>query len=290
MTDQSLQNSDGLLALPIIQEAAKHYKLTEKAFAFTFRSVAMPSPHSEAEFVSCIMVAQAHGLNPLTREIYFMRTKGGGIQAIVGVDGWVRTCNEHPKFDGMEFVDQHDDKGALISTTCIVYRSDRKNPVKVTEYLDECRANGGPVWKTAPRRMLRHRALTQAARYAFGFAGIMDHDEFDQWQRMRDVTPAAAPAARMAPPAVDEIPEIPDEKPDTRSPQASESTSEEPDTKPDITDVEGVLAKLREELLGEKDDAIRHEIWDAHSDLIERLPDGDQRRAQAIFEGRESRA
>jgi hypothetical protein len=45
-----------------------------------------------------------------------------------------------------------------------------------------------------PSRMLRHRALMQATRYAVGFAGVMDQDEFDRWQDMRDVTPAKAVA------------------------------------------------------------------------------------------------
>ncbi len=41
--------------------------------------------------------------------------------------------------------------------------------------------------------MLRHRALIQCARLAFGFAGIMDPDEYQTWQETVDVTPAEAP-------------------------------------------------------------------------------------------------
>ena len=66
--------------------------------------------------------------------------------------------------------------------TCKMYRKDRTRPVAVTEYLDECLAVGGAVWKTNPKRMLRNRTYCQAARMAFGFAGIMEPDEFQQWQ------------------------------------------------------------------------------------------------------------
>jgi RecT family protein len=41
-------------------------------------------------------------------------------------------------------------------------------------------------WKKWPNRMLRHKAAIQCARYAFGFSGIMEPDEYE---RMKDVTP-----------------------------------------------------------------------------------------------------
>lgn len=189
MTTNGTSAPSGIYAVPAIIDMAGHYDLTTTVFVNTFRAVAMPTPHTEAEFLSCVLVAREHGLNPLTKEIYFMKTKGGAIQPIVSVDGWMRKLNEHPQFDGLEFEDRLDDAGKMISVTCVVYRKDRSRPIKVTEYLDECAASGGPVWTKSPKRMLRHRALTQAARYAIGFAGVMDHDEFEQWQAMRDVTP-----------------------------------------------------------------------------------------------------
>jgi hypothetical protein len=50
--------------------------------------------------------------------------------------------------------------------------------------MSECRRSTD-VWKQWPARMLRHKATIQAARYAFGFAGIMEQDEAE---RMVDVT------------------------------------------------------------------------------------------------------
>ena len=181
----------GVVALPAIISLAKVYDLDAAAFVYTFKAVAMPHPHSDPEFVSCCLVAQSHGLNPLTKEIYFMKTKAGGIQPIVSVDGWIKKCNEHPQFDGMEFEDIFSD-GKISAVRCTIHRKDRTRPTAVTEYMAECAGSTGP-WKSHPSRMLRHRALMQCARIAFGFAGIMDRDEFDQWSA-RDVTPDATPA------------------------------------------------------------------------------------------------
>lgn len=46
--------------------------------------------------------------------------------------------------------------------------------------MSECRrANVGP-WASHPRRMLRHKAMIQCARLAFGFGGIYDQDEAER--------------------------------------------------------------------------------------------------------------
>ncbi len=281
MNQEVKQDARGVEALPAVQALAKTYELNAAAFVYTFRTVAMPTPHTDAEFVSCCLVAKEHGLNPLTKEIYFMKTKSGQIQPIVSVDGWVRKCNEHPKFDGMEFSDVLSDKGELVAVTCTIHRSDRKHPTRVTEYLEDGLKVGGPVWKIVPRRMLRHRALTQAARYAFGFAGVMDRDEFDQWQAMRDITPAkAAPL------------EIPDDIPDGTSSPKAENTkpalAKEPDTEPDnqdeLADPEGFLAKLADDLalcssVDELDEIKQH-----NADLIERLPKSHKAKAQKMLD------
>jgi phage recombination protein Bet len=168
-----------------VTDLAAQYGLDASAFITTVRAVAMPKDHTDQELVSCLLVAHEHGLNPLTKEIFFMRTRAG-IQPIVSVDGWMRKCNEHPQFDGVEFEDVKDDN-KIIAMTCKMFRKDRKHPIAVTEYLDECLAGGGAVWKTHPKRMLRNRSYCQAARMAFGFAGIMEPDEFNQWQANPDL-------------------------------------------------------------------------------------------------------
>lgn len=128
------------------------------------------------QFLSFLAVANEYKLNPMTKEIYAFPSKGGGIQPIVSIDGWLKIINEHPDFDGMKFQDALDDNGKLISVTCQMFRKGRTHPVEVTEYMSECAGKTEP-WTRWPARMLRHKATIQCARYAFGFSGIADPDE-----------------------------------------------------------------------------------------------------------------
>ncbi|WP_180048696.1 phage recombination protein Bet [Acinetobacter sp. YH12144] len=126
---------------------------------------------NDVQLVSLLIVANQYKLNPFTKEIYAFPAKGsGGIVPVVGVDGWSRIINDNPLCDGIQFEQDND------SCTCKIYRKDRTHPTVVTEYLDECQGSSEP-WKKYPKRMLRHKALIQCARVAFGFSGIYDEDE-----------------------------------------------------------------------------------------------------------------
>lgn len=149
---------------------------------------------SDDELLALVVVANEYRLNPLTKEIYAFPAKGGGIVPVVSIDGWVSMVNDHPQMDGMEFEYHHGDTGELVAVTCRIHRKDRSRPIEVTEYLSECRRNTEP-WKME-HRMLRHKALMQCARYAFGFSGVTDEDEAADTPGMRDVTPRKTPVVR----------------------------------------------------------------------------------------------
>ncbi len=127
---------------------------------------------SDAQMTALLVVANQYGLNPFTREIFAFPDKGG-IVPVVGVDGWSRIMNDHAQFDGMEF------KQDAESCTCIIYRKDRSHSISATEYMSECKRSTQP-WQSHPKRMLRHKAMIQAARLAFGFGGIYDQDEAER--------------------------------------------------------------------------------------------------------------
>lgn len=135
------------------------------------KSTAFKGQVSDAQMTALLIVAQQYGLNPWTKEIYAFPDRQNGIVPVVGVDGWARIINANPQFDGMDFA--QDDE----SCTCVIYRKDRAHPIKVTEWMAECRRDGVGPWKSHPRRMLRHKAMIQCARIAFGFIGIYDEDE-----------------------------------------------------------------------------------------------------------------
>lgn len=129
---------------------------------------------SNEQMTALLVVANQHGLNPWTNEIYAF-PNNGGIVPIVGVDGWSRIMNEHPEYDGMDFSFNSEEN----SCTCTIYRKDRSRPIIVTEYMGECQRNTQP-WKSHPKRMLRHKTMIQCARLAFGFTGIYDQDEAER--------------------------------------------------------------------------------------------------------------
>ena len=139
----------------------------------TLKATAFKGQVSDAQMTALLIVANQYGLNPWTKEIYAFPDKNNGIVPVVGVDGWSRIINEHSQFDGLEF-DQDDE-----SCTCIIYRKDRSHPIKVTEYKSECSRSTGP-WQSHPKRMLRHKAMIQCARLAFGFVGVYDQDEAER--------------------------------------------------------------------------------------------------------------
>jgi len=156
---------------------AKRFELGEsnaQELMATLKATAFKGQVTDAQMTALMLVAQQYGLNPWTREIYAFPDRQNGIVPVVGVDGWARIINENSQFDGMDF-EQNEE-----SCTCIIYRKDRGHPVKVTEYLSECKRDNAPPWKSHPKRMLRHKALIQCARLAFGFVGIYDQDEAER--------------------------------------------------------------------------------------------------------------
>jgi len=178
----------------IYEEMASRYGMNREAFERTLMATVMPKEGATREQTAAfLLVAKQHGLNPFTKEVFAFPSRGGGIQPVVSVDGWMKLMNQHPEFDGLDFEDSLAADGTLVSVTCIVHRKDRGHPIKVTEYMSECRRDTD-TWKRWPARMLRHKAAIQAARYAFGFAGIMEPDEVE---RMEEVSVTQIPAAQI---------------------------------------------------------------------------------------------
>jgi len=138
------------------------------------KATAFKGQATDAQMTALLIVASQYKLNPFTKELYAFPDRQNGIVPVVGVDGWSRIINSHDQFDGMDF--QQDDE----SCTCTIHRKDRGHPIRVTEWMAECRrANVGP-WQSHPKRMLRHKAMIQCARLAFGFVGIYEQDEAER--------------------------------------------------------------------------------------------------------------
>lgn len=163
---------------------AEKFNMERDAFISTVKRTCFPKGEATNEQLAAfLLVAEEYDLNPFTKEIYAFPANGG-IQPIVSVDGWSNLINTHPQCNGIAFEENLDDEGKCYSITCSIYRKDRDHPCVVTEYMNEC-VRATDTWKKWPIRMLRHKALIQCARVAFGFAGIYDEDEA---YRIKDVT------------------------------------------------------------------------------------------------------
>ncbi len=177
----------------LIERMAERFGLEANAMMSTLKATAFRTrtkdPISNEQMAALLVVADQYELNPWTKEIYAFPDKFGGIVPVVGVDGWSRIINSHPAFDGMDFAQSDEIAEAKERVTCpewiecTIYRKDRSHPVTVREYLDECYRppfkQPGP-WQTHTKRFLRHKAMIQCARIAFGFVGIFDPDEAER--------------------------------------------------------------------------------------------------------------
>lgn len=144
------------------------------------------------ELLALVVVANEYSLNPFLKELYAFPAKGGGIVPIVSVDGWNKMLIRQPDFDGVEFDFEHDNEGKPVSCTATIHVKNRSHPVKITEYMDECKRNTEP-WNNMPHRMLRNRTLCQASRIAFGFSGVKHEEE------VTDIEATVLPEAKALP-------------------------------------------------------------------------------------------
>lgn len=182
MTTEMVKKAEGAPAkVSVINSLAAKLECDPQKLMPMLKKTAFATCRTDEEFMAMCMVANTYGLNPILKEVYAFPAKGGQVVPIVGVDGWVKLMNSNPAFDGIEFEEGED------FCTAIIYRKDRNHPIKATEWLAECIGTTEP-WKRWPRRMLRHKAMIQCARIAFGFAGIYDEDEA---RRIASVEPPA---------------------------------------------------------------------------------------------------
>ena len=271
----------------VLHSMADRYGMEPQAFEATLRGTVVPQGCTKEQFAAFLLVAREYKLNPVTKEIYAFPAKGGGIQPIVSIDGWMNLINSHPQMDGLEF-DDHFDDGRLQAITARIWRKDRAHAVIVTEYMNECRRDT-PTWKQWPARMLRHKAAIQAARYAFGFAGIADPDEHD---RAGGAPPQAAASPPSAPPPARKPPAAPPQAAAHSAPPVEHNRRAGPPSAPSaappddagLADGDGLLATIDDDLAACRDEASAFEIWDSYADLVERLSRSDRERAATIFE------
>ncbi len=159
-----------------------------------------PVDITDAQLYALLIIADEHGLNPFTKEIYAY-PDGDAIVPVVGVDGWTRLVNQHPDMDGMEFVEsphtfhyeEHKAKPCPSWIECVIYRKSRNHPTRIKVHLDEfyrapftgVSGSNEPyviegTWQKYTKHMLLVKAIVHCSRFAFGFVGFHDPDDAER--------------------------------------------------------------------------------------------------------------
>jgi phage recombination protein Bet len=263
----------------VIADMADKFGMEPVRFEQTLRATVFPKEGTPEQFASFLLVAKQYDLNPFTREIYaFLDRRKGGIVPIVSVDGWLKLINSHPQYDGMKLEDVHDEKtGQLVAVICTMHRKDRAHPTVMPEYLAECYRDTD-AWKTMAHRMLRHKATIQAARYAFGFAGIFEQDEAERIE-VAPIPPAGLPARMSSPPTPPDpsAGPAPTAEGPILSPQPTPKAAGSDARKSDVANFKAALAQART-----VDDA--EEAWrDFIEPVFDEMGDDEQEEVSAML-------
>src|SRR5262245_38806534 len=177
---------------------ATRYSMDPLKFQEVIKRTVMPREATTEHMAAYLMLCKEYGLNPLLKHVHCYISQGE-LKLVISVDGWAFMVQGHPKADGCDFAYQQDSEGKIVAITCTMYRKDWTHPVKVTEFMSECwRAT--PTWKQSPQRMLRHRALIQAARIAFGMSGAFSGEDVPESDYLElDAEDVTLPLAAEAP-------------------------------------------------------------------------------------------
>ena len=132
---------------------------------------------TDSELLYFIQYCKHSGLDPIKKEIHFLKDKAGRVNIMTGINGFLGVANSNPNFDGLQ-TEFHESNGKVISCTCRVWRKDRSHAHETTVWMDEYNTKIGN-WLSKPRTMLEKVAKAHALREAFSqnLAGIYIEEE-----------------------------------------------------------------------------------------------------------------
>jgi len=162
---------------------------------------------TDAEFQQFMYLCNTYGLDPMTKEIYFIKYNSGGTPTIItSRDGYLKIANQHPAFDGIEsdvvyktdtlikrdngslhitygldhmaFAKGEDSKG-LTGAFCSVFRKDRSIAMSVFVSARDYYKKDNKIWNQYPHAMILKVAEAQALKRAFSISGLVTKEEVD---------------------------------------------------------------------------------------------------------------
>lgn len=143
---------------------------------------------SDQELMLGLQIAKTFNLNPLKREVYFVKYKAREgkpekpMQVLTGYEVYLKRAERSGKYNGLEITSQGKVSDGSLKAIVKVFRKDWTNPlvheVYYNEYvqmkIDSTSGKEAPntFWATKPITMIKKVAVSQAFRMAFP-------DEFD---------------------------------------------------------------------------------------------------------------
>lgn len=138
---------------------------------------------SDQELTMGLQIAKTYGLNPLKREVYFVKYKAEQpMQVLVGYEVYLKRAERSGKYNGLEITSQGSIKDGNLKAIVKVFRKDWDHPLvheaHYSEYVQMKKdfktgvETPNKFWASKPITMIKKVAVSQSFRMAFP-------DEFD---------------------------------------------------------------------------------------------------------------
>lgn len=149
-------------------------------------------PLTDAEMFTGISLIARYELDPIAREVYVTRTKGG-LVTIIGIDGWIKVLDRTDHYDGFTVDIHHDDHGKVDWVDTTIHSKTRKHPTTYRAFASEYAKVAGFVAGQMPTHMLRVFGLRHAARLFTPIGGNVLTEEEALYMQQHDTTDFTKP-------------------------------------------------------------------------------------------------
>jgi phage recombination protein Bet len=156
---------------------------------------------TESEFKAFLYLCEEYDLDPLKKEIYFIKYAGKST-ILTSRDGYLKIANLNKNFDGLEsdvvyqgdkLIKREDgslhieygeahlafDKSKLTGAYCNVFRKDRRKATAVFVNVRDYYKRGAPIWEQYVNAMILKVAESMALKRAFAISGLVTREEIE---------------------------------------------------------------------------------------------------------------
>lgn len=127
---------------------------------------------TDQELTLGLQIAKTCGLNPIKREVYFIKYGNNPMMVVTGYEVYLKRAEASGQYDGMELTSEGNIKDGSLKAMIKVYRKDWTRPLVHEVYYSEyvqSKSDGTPnkFWKEKPVTMIKKVAISQGFRMAF---------------------------------------------------------------------------------------------------------------------------